>query len=113
MIDAKMRVVLGAVVACGFAVAIATNAVAENRWQQHHPWRVQVNHRLGNLNRRIHQERREGELTRGQAMAEHREVHQIREEERGMARLNGTHLTRAEHRSLNQQENTVGGQLGK
>jgi hypothetical protein len=113
MIGNQMRRIIGAALAGAFVSAISVGATAETRWQNHHPRRVEVNHRLNNLNRRIAEERREGELTRGQATAEHRQVHQIRKEERAMARVNGSHLTRADQRALNQQENAVSGQHGK
>jgi hypothetical protein len=88
-------------------------ASASTPWQRHHPWRVQVNQRLGNLNRRVNVERREGELTPREAGALHREDRTIRREERVMAGFNRTHLTRAEHRALNQQENALGRQIGR
>lgn len=106
-----MQGVFGAALACAFVAAISVNATAETRWQNHHPRRVEVNHRLANLNHRIDRERRDGELTRRQAMAEHSNVHHIRQEERGMASLNRTHLTPADQQSLNRQENAVGSQV--
>jgi hypothetical protein len=88
-------------------------AAADTPWQRHHPWREQVNHRLTNLNRRINTERREGELTSGQARALHREDRTLRQQERFMARFHNSHLTRAEHRSLNQEENGLSRQIGR
>ena len=91
-------------------VAVST-ASAETPWQRHHPRRVEVNHRLANQNRRINQERREGEITGAQARRLHAEDRGIRREERSMARHDHSHLTRADQRSLNQQENAVSGQI--
>lgn len=88
-------------------------AAASTPWQRHRPWRVQVNQRLANLNRRINVERREGELTPWQAGVLHREDRAVRREERVMAAFNHTHLTRAEHRALNQQENALSRQIGR
>jgi hypothetical protein len=88
-------------------------ASADTRWQNHHPRREEVNNRLNRQNRRIHQERKEGELTGAQARNLHREDHQIRQEERDMASQNGSHITKSEQRTLNQQENAVSGQIGK
>jgi 2-methylaconitate cis-trans-isomerase PrpF len=113
MIGKKMAWVVGVGVAFGLVAAISVNASAADRWQQSHPRRVEVNHRLGNLNNRISQERRDGQISRAQAWREHREVHQIRMEERAMARKDGTHLTRPDQHSLNQQENVVSAQVGK
>jgi hypothetical protein len=89
------------------AGATVTSASAETVWQRHHPRRVEVNHRLANQYRRIREERREGEITRRQAIALHRDDHRIRNEERSMASLDNSHLTRADQRALNQQENAV------
>lgn len=95
------------------AIAISVPAMAETRWQRTHPRRDQVNGRLARQNARIRQERRAGDLSAAQAKALHHEDHQIRRGERGMARLNGTHITRAEQRALNQQEDAVSRQIGR
>ncbi len=89
------------------------DAAAETQWERNHPRRDQVNDRLANQNRRIDQEVREGEITRGQANKLHREDHAIRQEERTMSRLNGGHITPAEQKALNQQENAVSRQIGR
>jgi hypothetical protein len=102
-----------------FALAIAmagtavTAAMAETNWDRNHPRREQVNDRLQNQNRRINQEVREGEITRGQANQLHREDRTIRQEERTMSKFNDGHITPAEQRSLNQQENAVSRQIGR
>jgi hypothetical protein len=89
------------------------SAAADTPWQKAHPRREQVNHRLARQDYRIHQQVREGELTRAQAAGLHREDRQIRQEERDMARQNGSHLSGLEQRTLNQQENAVGRQIGQ
>ena len=86
---------------------------AETQWQKDHPRRTQVNKRLNNQNARIKQERKEGEITKGQAAKLHKEDRQIRQEERSMASQNGGHITKQEQRTLNQQENAVSRQIGK
>ena len=104
-----------AIVAMGLAMAATslTSAKAETQWERNHPRRDQVNDRLGNQNRRINQERREGEITRGQANRLHAEDRAIRHEERTMARFDHGHITRADQRALNQQENAVSRQIGR
>ena len=92
---------------------LATTSFADTAWQAKHPRREEVNNRLANQNKRIHQERKEGELTGRQAARLHREDRTIRHEERAMARTNGGHITKAEKRALNQQENQVSRQIGK
>src|ERR1700732_138987 len=93
--------------------ALAGNAMADTQWQKTHPRREQVNNRLANQNKRIHQERKEGEITKAQAAKLHRADHAIRKEERTMASTNGGHITKAEQKALNQQENQVSKQIGK
>jgi hypothetical protein len=90
-----------------------TGAMAETQWERNHPRRDQVNDRLQNQNRRINQEYREGEITRGQANRLHQEDRAIRREERTMSGFNGGHITPAEQKALNQQENAVSGQIGR
>ncbi|HEY0766882.1 MAG TPA: hypothetical protein VGD47_02895 [Steroidobacteraceae bacterium] len=92
---------------------LATNAMADTQWQKKHPRREQVNNRLANQNKRIHQEVKEGDITKAQAAKLHREDHAIRQEERTMARTNHGHITKAEQKALNQQENQVSKQIGK
>jgi len=92
---------------------VAGTSLAETQWQKNHPRRTQVNSRLANQNRRIKQERKEGEITKAQAQQLHSEDHAIRQEERSMASTNGGHITKTEQRALNQQENQVSHQIGK
>ncbi|WP_231908026.1 MULTISPECIES: hypothetical protein [Cupriavidus] len=86
---------------------------SESQWDKNHPRREEVNQRLANQNQRIHKEVREGEISHAQAARLHREDHQIRQEERVMASHDGGHITRADQRALNQQENAVSRQIGK
>src|ERR1700676_3148135 len=81
-------------IATTFALALAnfsTAVLADTHWQQDHPRREQVNNRLANQNRRIHQEVKEGEITKSQAASLHKDDHQIRQEEQDMASQNGGH----------------------
>lgn len=108
-LSSKLAVALAACVITG----LSTGALAESQWSKDHPRRHEVNQRLKHQHRRIHQEVREGELTKGQAAQLHRDDRQIRQEERDMASQNGGHITKAEQRALNQQENGVSRQIGK
>ena len=99
----------GAVLSLG----MASSALAETKWEQHHPRRDQVNDRLAHQNARIHEEVKEGDLTHAQAAKFHRQDHQIRREEQLMASQNGGHITRQEQKTLNQQENAVSKKIGK
>src|ERR1700690_613624 len=91
--------------------ALAGTASAETTWQKNHPRRTQVNHRLNNQDKRIHNDVKNGTLTKGQAASLHKEDHQVRQEERDMASQNGGHITKPEQRVLNQQENGISKQI--
>lgn len=110
----SVRIVL-TVAAASFALAgLANSALAdETQWQKDHPRRTEVNDRLKNQDRRIHKEVKEGEISKSQAHQLHKEDHGIRREERAMASTNGGHITKAEQKALNQQENQVSKQIGK
>jgi hypothetical protein len=90
---------------------LAGTASAETAWQKSHPRRTQVNHRLANQDRRIHQDVKNGTLSRSQAANLHHEDHQVRREERAMASQNGGHITKPEQRVLNRQENRISDQI--
>jgi hypothetical protein len=108
----RAGIAVAAIAAAMFASSIS-GAIAETKWERNHPRRDQVNDRLANQNRRINQEYREGEITRAQANRLHREDRAIRNEERTMAGFNGGHITGAEQKALNQQENAVSRQIGR
>jgi hypothetical protein len=91
--------------------SLAGTASAETAWQKSHPRRTQVNHRLANQNRRIHNDVKDGTMTKGQAAQAHREDHQVRQEERDMASQNGGHITKTEQGVLNHQENGISNQI--
>jgi hypothetical protein len=95
-----------------FTVAGAGNAFAEDQWQKDHPRRAEVNGRLNNQDARIHNEVKDGQITKQQAAGLHAQDHQIRQEERDMASQNGGHITRQEDKALNQQENAVSREIG-
>jgi len=109
--------VRSAVALAALAVSLsgfAASAMAdETQWQKDHPRRTEVNSRLANQDKRIHQERKEGEITKAQAQKLHSEDHAIRSEERTMASTNNGHITKTEQRALNQQEDQVSKQIGK
>ena len=103
-----------ALAAFGLATAIAgtTAASADTNWQAHHPWREHVNHRLMRQHHRIAMERRAGEISGAQARDLRAEGRGIRGQERFFASHHHGHLTRAEHRRLNHEENGVSRQIG-
>jgi hypothetical protein len=86
-------------------------ASAETAWQKNHPRRAQVNQRLANQNNRIHQDVKNGTLSKSQAANLHHQDRQVRREERAMASQNGGHITKSEQRVLNSQENNLSKQI--
>ena len=94
------------------AFSFAGMAAAQTHWDAAHPRRDEVNDRIANQNHRIQQEVREGEMTRAEAKTLHRDDRKVRREERLMASQNGSHITKQEQRTLNQQENQIGKQIG-
>ncbi|HWD27098.1 MAG TPA: hypothetical protein VG387_08035 [Rhizomicrobium sp.] len=91
----------------------AIDAASASPWTNHHPRRVEVNHRLDRQDMRINREFRHGEIGFQRARMLHRDDHMIRHEERVEARFHHGHITRAEHRALNQQENGVSHRIGR
>jgi hypothetical protein len=91
--------------------AFAGTASADTTWQKNHPRRTEVNHRLANQDKRIHNDVKDGTLTKSQAANLHHEDHQVRQEERDMASQNGGHITKAEQGVLNHQENAISNQI--
>nr|WP_295669127.1 hypothetical protein [Sphingomonas sp.] len=108
----KISITRGVVLAAALFTVAPTIASAKT-WGASHPRREQVNDRLANQNRRIRNEVKEGDLTRGQARQLHAEDRTIRQEERDYAKLDHGHISKAEKRALNQQENHVSRQIGQ
>ncbi len=84
---------------------------AGERWRLHHPRRAEVNQRLRNQSQRIKEGLKSGELSPAEAQTLHQEDRQIRYEERAEAAEHGSHITKAEQRQLNQQENAASQQI--
>jgi hypothetical protein len=102
-----------AALAAVLALSFAGNAMAETHWQKHHPRRTEVNARLHRQDTRIHRERKEGDLTGAQARNLHQQDHSVRTDERAMAASDHGHITKADQRALNHQENGVSRQIGQ
>jgi hypothetical protein len=103
-----LLVAIGLVMAC----TAVTGASAETRFDQTHPRREEVNDRLHNQDLRIHQERRDGELSARQAARLHRADYRVRLQERRFARHHGGHISRAEQFRLNREENRISRHIG-
>lgn len=110
--NVSKTVILSALVAIA-ASAAGSAFAADTKWEKNPPRREQVNERLTNQNNRINSEVKEGNLTKTQGAALHKEDRKIPREERLMASQKGGHITKTEQKALNQQENAVGKQIGK
>jgi hypothetical protein len=113
MKNASQLAALALVVGLTGAMASTAMAAPDTAWQKKHPRREEVNQRLGHQDARIKAEVKEGDLTKGQAAALHKDDRQIRREERLMASQNGGHITKQEQKTINQQENSVSQKIGK
>jgi len=102
--------ILVAVMGAGLALCGAAGASA-GTWQNNHPRRVEVNHRLAHQDTRIDRNLRDGNISHRQAAALHREDRMIRVRERRDAAMHGGHLTRGEQARLNHQEHRVSGRI--
>jgi hypothetical protein len=109
----RTRKLLTAAALSAAIAGVAATALADTQWEKDHPRREQVNNRLANQNKRIQNEVKEGELTKGQAAKLHQEDRNIRKEEKLMAGQNGGHITKQEQKTLNQQENKASKQIGQ
>lgn len=96
--------------------AAASSAMAaepkDNAWQKTHPRREQVNRRMAAQNQRIRTEVKEGDLTRLQAAALHRDDRQIRRDVRLTTRQHDRPIAKLEQQTLNQQQTAVRRQIG-
>lgn len=113
MVITRLTKLTAFTLATTFLVTSSGSAFAAAGWNGSHSRRAEVNHRLANQNRAINHDRSDGALSRGQARQLHHEDHQIRQEERDMASQDGGHITRADQRVLNRQENGVNRQIGR
>jgi hypothetical protein len=70
-----------------------------------------VNHRLATQDMRINRDYRDGSISLRQARLLHTEDRMVRHQERFDARFDHGHITRADQRALNQDENGVSRQI--
>ena len=110
---ATLALPLASVGAIAQTTAPAATPGGDTQWQKDHPRREDVNQRLKNQNQRINQQEKAGNLTPAQAAQLRKNDRQIRKEERMMASQNGGHITKAEQKALNQQENRNSKKIGK
>jgi hypothetical protein len=103
----------------GFSLMIASIGITsasfaqkDTRFERNHPRREQVNNRLKNQDRRIHNEVKEGDISKRQAANLHKDDRSIRAQERRMASRDHGHLTPQDKARLNRRENRVSKRIG-
>jgi hypothetical protein len=96
----------------GTAGALVTaSAASANPRDWHHPRRAEVNHRLATQDMRINRDYRHGRISLRQAHYLHVEDRTVRHQERFDVRFDRGHITRADQRALNRDENGVSRQI--
>jgi hypothetical protein len=90
---------------------VAAGSASANPWDWHHPRRAEVNHRLAMQDHRINRDFRDGRISLRQVRYLHGEDRMVRRQERFDARFDHGHITRADQRGLNQNENGVSHQI--
>jgi hypothetical protein len=100
----KLRNLLIASLGLAMAAGAAGAASAATPWQAHHPHRVEVNHRLSNLNHGIRYDLRHGRISPVEAHRMYARLRMIRHQERVLALRDGGHLNRRELARLNHEE---------
>jgi hypothetical protein len=99
--------------ALALVAAYSAPARAEDHFEKTHPRRAEVNHRLNNQHKRVKDGVKDGDLSKKEAGHIHKEDRRIRREERHMAAKDGGHVTKADQRKLNRQENHVSRQINR
>ena len=107
------KVALHALAALVCTAGLAGVAMGGTAWDKKHPRRDEVNDRLANQDKRIHQEVKAGELSKPQAASLHKDDRAIRQEERDMAKTDNGHITKLDQKALNQQENVLSKDIGQ
>ena len=85
----------------------------QRRHIPHHPRVNQVNKRIDHQEHRINQERKEGEITKGQARQDRRNLSKVNREKHDMRSMDKGHLTKTDQKALNQQLNNNSRKIGK
>ena len=99
------------------AFTLTTVAFAQGPGHQrthiaNHPRVDQVNRRTDNLEKRITNERKQGDLSRSQAHQDRRNLSRITQEKRDMRKEDNGHLTKADDKALNHQLNRNSRKIG-
>lgn len=108
----KTNILTAAIIAICLSLTTATYA-QDGKFDKTHPRRDQVNDRLANQNKRIHQEVKEGDMSKKRAAQLHRDDHSVRMQERRMAARDHGHITKKDQAILNKRENNISKHIGE
>jgi hypothetical protein len=78
-----------------------------------HPRVNEVNRRIDHQEKRITEERKEGDLTKAQAQQDRSNLSAINQEKNDMRKMDGGHLTKADDKTLNQRLNQNSKKIGQ
>ena len=107
-LTAASIVALGLISTSIFAQSAPAAAPAPaGNFDKTHPRRAQVNSRLQNQNARVDNKVADGKMSKGEAAKIHGQDKAIHHEEKRDAAANGGHITKAEQKHINKQENHV------
>jgi hypothetical protein len=95
------------------AVAIAQGPGKQPTNLKNHPRVNQVNKRIDNQEKRITEERKEGEITKAQAQKDRKNLSTINQEKKDMRKEDNGHLTKPDQKALNQQLNKNSKKIGQ
>lgn len=104
---------LMALVGLSLTFGTAAAASASTGWQDTHPRRTEVMHRVHKQDMRITKERHEGEIGPRQAMLLKAHDHAVVRQEQRDARLHGGHITKVEQRHFNHALNKNSRKIGR
>jgi len=93
-------------------VFAAVNPAMASTWAHRHPRQHEVLSREHHQLHRINHERRDGELTRGQARSMRATDRSIAHQDRADARANGGYISHREQHQINREENAQSGAIG-
>ncbi|GGA88783.1 hypothetical protein [Puia dinghuensis] len=95
------------------AIAFAQGPGHQPTHLKDHPRVNQVNRREDNQERRITDERKEGDISKQQAHQDRRNLREINQEKHDMRKQDNGHLTKADQKALNQQLNHNSRKIGQ
>jgi hypothetical protein len=112
IIEEEVMKALSALIVLGL-FSFASLASAESNYAKDHPRVHEVNKRLKNQKNRVNQGEANGTLTQKQGNKIERQDGRINQEKKDMMANDGGHLTKADKRALNKQENRASNEISR